>query len=181
MSQQDIRRYRFGPLERRGLIGSLRPIQVIAIASSLLGAVVLLRTLPNGAGAFAALALVLLGGAFCFWPIAGRSADDWLPVVTRYGRRAVNGGHRYRSPGPAAGVTAKPHDSPEPAVAVPATAQGLELLAAPCRGESVGVVKDRRTRSYTAVLAVKVTSFGLLDRVEQEARQSGWGSVLAGL
>jgi hypothetical protein len=31
------------------------------------------------------------------------------------------------------------------------------------------------------VLAVKVTSFGLLDRGEQESRQGSWGGVLAGL
>jgi hypothetical protein len=43
------------------------------------------------------------------------------------------------------------------------------------------VVKDRRAHSYTAVLAVRVTSFGLLDRAEQEARQAGWGDVLASL
>ena len=43
------------------------------------------------------------------------------------------------------------------------------------------MVKDRRARTYTAVLAVKVTSFGLLDRSEQEARQAGWGGVLASL
>ena len=42
------------------------------------------------------------------------------------------------------------------------------------------MLKDRRTRSYTAVLAVRVTSFGLLDRAEQESRQAGWGGVLAG-
>src|SRR5204863_420332 len=45
----------------------------------------------------------------------------------------------------------------------------------------VGVLKDRRLRTYTAALAVKVTSFGLLDRADQEARQAGWGAVLAGL
>ncbi len=68
-----------------------------------------------------------------------------------------------------------------PVVSLPAAAEGLEVLATPFRGEEVGVVKDRRTRSYTAVLAVRVTSFGLLDRVEQETRQAGWGGVLASL
>ncbi len=43
------------------------------------------------------------------------------------------------------------------------------------------MIKDRRARTYTAALAVKVTSFGLLDRGEQESRQAGWGGVLAGL
>ena len=66
-------------------------------------------------------------------------------------------------------------------MALPEPAQGLELLAAPFRGETVGVVKDRSLRSYTAVLAVKVASFGLLARAEQESRQASWGGVLASL
>ena len=52
-------RYRFGPLERRGLIGSLRAPQVVAIALGLTGAVVLMRTLSGGAGIVSALALAL--------------------------------------------------------------------------------------------------------------------------
>ena len=35
MPESEIRRYRFGPLERRGLIGSLRATQVIPMAVSL--------------------------------------------------------------------------------------------------------------------------------------------------
>jgi hypothetical protein len=45
----------------------------------------------------------------------------------------------------------------------------------------VGVVKDARAKTYTAILAVRVTSFGLLDRSEQETRQAGWGGVLSSL
>ena len=52
MAHEELRRYRFGPLERRGLIGSLRPAQVFVIAASLAGAVVLLRSLSGGAGVF---------------------------------------------------------------------------------------------------------------------------------
>ena len=77
------------------------------------------------------------------------------------------------SPGPAAG--------PSPSSKLPDAGRDLELLAAPLQGEQVGVIKDRRARTYTAALAVKVTSFGLLDRGEQESRQAGWGGVLAGL
>ena len=65
--------------------------------------------------------------------------------------------------------------------ALPEGARDLELLAAPFNGNTVGVIKDGRAHTYTAVLAVKVTSFGLLDRAEQESRQAGWGSVLAAL
>jgi hypothetical protein len=58
---------------------------------------------------------------------------------------------------------------------------GVSLLAAPLRGEDIGVLKDSRSKTYTGVIAVRVRSFGLLDQVEQERRLAGWGSVLAGL
>ena len=45
----------------------------------------------------------------------------------------------------------------------------------------MGVVKDASAKTYTAILAVRVTSFGLLDRSEQETRQAGWGGVLSSL
>jgi hypothetical protein len=181
MPDVEARRYRFGPLERRGLIGSLRPAQVLIIAGALLAAVVLMRLLPAGAGIFAGLGLVLAAAAVCFWPIATRSAEEWLPIAARHGARRLRRAHRQRSGAPQAGVTIDQSGRPEPVAHLPEAARGLELLAAPLGGESVGVIKDRHRRSYTAALAVRVTSFGLLDRGEQEARLAGWGGVLAGL
>jgi hypothetical protein len=178
---EDARRYRFGPLERRGLVGSLRPLQVFVLAAAMTLSVVLMRLLPTGVGVLAALALVVASLGFCFWPIAGRSAESWLPIVGRFALRRTRGHHHHFSAAPQAGVRARPDARPQPVVSLPAAAEGLELLAAPLHGETVGVIKDRRARTYAAVLAVKVSSFGLLDRAEQEARQGAWGGVLAGL
>src|SRR5581483_10569606 len=100
MPESDIRRYRFGPLERRGLIGSLRATQALPMAASLAAAVVLMRILPSGAGVFAALGLVLAVGAFCFWPVNGRSAEEWLPIVAAYGHKRALGRNRHRSKAP---------------------------------------------------------------------------------
>jgi len=181
VSGGEYQRYRFGPLEKRGLIGSLRPPQVILVAASLTAGVLLMRSLSSGAGVVAALALALVTIAFCFWPIAGRSAEEWFPIVGRHAVGRLLGRNLRRSPAPLAGTRLTADGRPEPVAALPEAGRGLELLAAPFHGELVGVLKDRRVRSYTAVLAVRVTSFGLLDRAEQETRQAGWGSVLAGL
>jgi hypothetical protein len=181
VSAGEYQRYRFGPLERRGLIGSLRPSQVILVAASLGTGVLLMRSLPGGTGVVSALALALLTIAFCFWPIGGRSADAWLPIVGRHVVGRLLGRNLRRSPAPQAGARLRAAGRPEPVAALPEAGRDLELLAAPFHGELVGVLKDRRVRSYTALLAVRVASFGLLDRAEQEARQAGWGSVLAGL
>lgn len=181
MSAGEYRRYRFGPLERRGVIGSLRPAQVILIAASLTLAVLLMRALSSGIGVVLALALALLAAAVCFWPIGGRSAEAWFPIVGRHAGRRALGWHRQRSPAPLAGTRLAGGGRPETVAMLPEIGRDLELLAAPLHGETVGVFKDRRGHSYTAALAVRVTSFGLLDRAEQEARQAGWGGVLAGL
>jgi hypothetical protein len=181
VSTREYQRYRFGPLERRGLIGSLRPAQVILVATSLTGGVILMRTLSSGIGVVSALALALLAGAFCFWPISGRSAEAWLPIVGGHAVRRALGRHVRRSPAPQVGTRVAPDGRPEPIAALPEIGRGVELLAAPYNGETVGVLKDRRAHAYTATLAVRVTSFGLLDRAEQENRQAGWGGVLAGL
>jgi hypothetical protein len=177
---EDVRRHRFGPLERRGLVGSLRPPQVVVLAASLTLGVFLLRLLPGGAGALAAIGLVLISLGFCFWPVAGRSAEEWLPVAGRFVARGALGRNRLLSSTPQSGVTVR-DGRPRPVVSLPGAADGLELLAAPFHGEEVGVIKDRCARTYAAVLATKVSSFGLLDRSEQEARQAGWGGVLASL
>jgi hypothetical protein len=181
MSSGEYQRYRFGPLERRGLIGSLRPTQVILIAASLTAGVILMRSLAGGVGIVAALALALLTVAFCFWPISGRSAEAWLPIVGRHSAAWMLGRRIRRSPAPQAGTRLATDGRPEPVAVLAEAGCDLELLAAPFHGEMVGVLKDRRVRSYTAVLAVRVASFGLLDRAEQESRQAGWGGVLAGL
>src|SRR5262245_36127407 len=156
-------------------------MHVIALALTSPPAVVLMRLPPTRAGVASALALVLLALAFCFWPIAGRSADEWLPVVGAFAVRRALHGHEHRSTSPLAGFTSGNGEQPRALVSLPPPAEGLELLKVPFRGESVGVLKDRRARTYAAVLAVKVSSFGLRDRSEQEARQAGWGAVLAGL
>src|ERR671937_1361121 len=100
MSETEIRRYRFGPLERRGLIGSLRVTQVIPMAVSLAAAVVLMRMLPGGGGVVVALGLVLAVAAFCFWPVSGRSAEEWLPIAAAHIWRRAKGSHRQISPAP---------------------------------------------------------------------------------
>jgi len=181
VSGGEYRRYRFGPLERQGLIGSLRPVQVVVIAVSLTLGVVVMRTLSSGTGVVVALAFALVAAGLCFWPVSGRSVEAWLPIVARRATARALGRHIRWSPAPLAGMRLAADGRPEPVASLPEVGHDLELLAAPFQGESVGVLKDRGARSYTAVLAVRVTSFGLLDRTEQETRQAGWGSVLAGL
>src|SRR5215212_6375040 len=99
----EARRYRFGPLERRGLVGSLRTAQVFVLAASLTAGVLLMRLLP-GVGFLAALGLVMAALLLCFWPIAGRTADKWLPIAGRFTVRRMRGRNRHLSTSPQAGL-----------------------------------------------------------------------------
>jgi hypothetical protein len=163
------------------VIGSLRPAQVAVIAFCLVVGVILMRALTGGLGLFGAFVLALVAIAFCFWPVEGRSLEEWMPVVYRHVSRRVRGRHVQFSASPQAGTQVDADGRSEPVIGLPVAARDLELLAAPLHSEMVGVIKDRRANTYTAALAVTVTSFGLLDRAEQESRQASWGAVLAGM
>src|SRR4051812_12369326 len=153
MNAGEQQRYRFGPLERRGLIGSLRAPQVFVIAVSLTAGVILMRTLVAGLGIASAVALALAAVVICFWPVGGRSIEEWLPIVGRHIARRVRRRHVSVSAAPQAGVRPGADGRPESVIGLPEAERDLELLAAPFHGDKVGVLKDRRAHTYTAALA----------------------------
>lgn len=192
----DARRYRFGPLEQRGLVGALRTGQVGVLGVGLVGVIVLLQLSRSPGMVFAVLIFLAAIVGVCFAPIAGRTTEEWTPVVLAWALRGGRRGQRWRSALPAAGRRSRTHGPPsasrngdghhdgsedEEPVSLPPQVAGVMLLAAPLRGEDVGILKDAKAKTYTGVLAVRVRSFGLLDHTEQERRLAGWGSVLAGL
>jgi len=193
----DARRYRFGPLEQRGLVGALRTGQVGVLGVGLVTVIVLLQVSRSSAMVFAVLLLVLAIVGVCFAPVAGRTTEEWTPVVLAWALRGGRRGQRWRSALPAAGRHSRTRVLPrvnrngnspdaeeteaEEPVSLPPQVAGVMLLAAPLRGEDVGILKDAKAKTYTGVLAVRVRSFGLLDHAEQERRLAGWGSVLAGI
>jgi hypothetical protein len=96
----DVTRYQFGPLESRGLIGGLRLSQVVLVGGALVVAVGLLYLLPTGTNAFAALGVVLVASGVAFWPLRGRTLEEWIPVAGAWAGRRLRGRHRYRSRAP---------------------------------------------------------------------------------
>lgn len=182
----ELTRYQFGPLEQRGLIGGLRLSQVVLVGGSLVLGVGLLYLLPVGSNAFAALAVVLVAAAVAFWPVRGRSVEEWLPVVFAWAGRRLQGHQRHRSKAPTAGTRldfsvngngSRP-DGPELPIDVPDAVGRVEILTLAYRGGAIGVLKEGQTL-FTAVLQCRVRSFGLLESSEQERRLAGWGEVLA--
>src|SRR5580704_15065370 len=96
-SQGSPTRYRFGPLERRGLLAGWRGGQAATVGSGLVVAVGALRVLPTAMGLAVAVVAAGCSVAAATWPIAGRTADEWLPDVTRHGTKIALG-RRWRAP-----------------------------------------------------------------------------------
>ena len=105
----------------------------------------------------AVFAVGLAAAGFCFAPIAGRTAEEWAPVLSRWiaraaagavadsARRAPTRGHRGRLEPRRRATAIRP--IPTNPTRVPSRLRcphelaGIELLAAPLRGEDVGIVQ----------------------------------------
>ena len=151
-------RYRFGPRERGGTLAGWRTGQIITVAVGLVFGVLVLRWEPNALGVAAAVGILVLYGALATVPVAGRTGDEWLPVVVCWGtrRNGVRGG--------AGRIGAL---------------RGMRLLRA--GWQDMGVVHDRAGGTLTAALSVRGASFALLGADEQDRRVGAWASVLASL
>ena len=175
----DVPRYRFGPLERRGLLAGLRGPQIAILGVAGLVVVVALRSLSAAPGLMVS-AIVLVIGVLCgFVPLGGLTMDEWVPVVASWVASFFSGSRRFASRAPTAGLTSALDEQPD----FPHSLRDVVLLSHDVRGLSaqIGVVKDRREGTYTGVLAARGKSFALLDGPEKARRLSSWAGILAGL
>ena len=170
------RRYRFAPLEQRALLGPLRIGQVTVLAAAALVGLGSMYALPGLLSLLVCLAAMLGAAAAIFVPLDGRTAEEWAPVALRWALRGRGG---YRSSAVGAGFRAGGGEEPRPEASLPAQLEGAQMLAVSYGAAEVGVLAERRTGTYTAVLAVRAGSFGLRDPGEQERKLDAWGAVLA--
>lgn len=166
--------YRFGPLERHGLLGPLRFGQVAAIGVALMLGVELLDRIGGTGGVAAAVLLLAVALGFATAPLAGRTLDQWAPVWCAFAGRSLLGRRRFRSAAPMAGRTIET----SPLLELPGELRGVELVTIDHQGRAVGALSERRGRWITAVLACQALSFALLDPEVQERRLAQWGTVL---
>src|SRR6202035_4084282 len=155
-------RYRLGPAARGGALAGGRGGQIMTVAVGLVFGVLVLRWEPNAVGVAAAVGILVLYGALATVPVAGRTGDEWLPVVVCWGsrRNGVRGGARSGTGRLGA-------------------LRGMRLLRA--GWQDMGVVHDRAGRTLTAALSLRGRSFALLGPDEQDRRVGAWASVLASL
>ncbi len=172
--------YSFGPLERRGLLGSVRGGQALVIAAGGMAAIAALDTSPSAAGVLVAGALLATALATTCLPLGGRTVEEWLPLTFAFWWRRIRH-RRFTSDVMAAGsrlrrgVLRRP-----PAPVAPPQLRDVRLVTADYHGHPLGAVSERSGRRLTSVLACRVVAFSLLDQDAQERRLARWGLVLSG-
>lgn len=177
MSAEAGGRYRFPPLERRGLVAGITGTQLAVAAGGAGVALLLVRVVPSPAGLFLAVTTLTGAGAGATWSVGGRTPAGWLPVGASWLLR------RSRQPVVSdLALVGTTHAGPAKAVPPPALL-GVELHVAPEELDAppVGVVHDVKTGLLLAVVAVRGRSFSLLDPAEKHRRLDAWGAVLAAL
>jgi hypothetical protein len=184
VSEQRRLTYRFGPLERRGLLGPLRLGQAVTLGLAALVAIVALDEAPSVAGAIGGTAVLGAAAALSVAPVQGRTAEEWAPIAGAFALRRLRRQHRFRSAAPAQGMRSTPGRRggvPEDPVPRPPAALGdVAIVQAGDGDRAVGALSERGGRRLTAVLACRVISFALLDPEAQERRLARWGLVLSG-
>jgi hypothetical protein len=165
------RRYRFGPLERRGLVAGWRGGQIAVVAAALVVAVGVLRSRPSTVGATAAFVVVALAVAAVTWPVAGRTAEQWAPEAARHLEVRYRQRRRRRRD---AFSTLRVIDVDLSSAAGTAPRSGPG-------GSGAGVIHDIAAQTYTAVLSVSGPGFVLLGATDKTRRVGGWSAVLASL
>jgi len=177
-----VSRFRFGEPTHRGLLGAVRPAQLLLGGGGAVWAIVLIDISPSGAGAAAGLAGLALAAAAAVVPVAGRTLEQWLPIACAWLTPRLVGRTRTVSPAAGAGVnvsiaggrTVLREAEPTP----PAALRGLRIVGLDYRGGLVGAISERRGRRLTAVLVARAPGFALADESEQQQRLAVWASVL---
>jgi hypothetical protein len=173
----DSARYRFPPLERRGLIAGVTGTQLVVAGGGCVVALIVLRLAPSAAGAGLAVSVLAGTAAAACWNVSGRTPGGWVPIVATWWRRRA--GQPEMSDVAGVGTTVAGPPRPVP----PAALAGVAITAAPDEAGSppMGVVRDIKAGTLAAMVAVHGRSFSLLDPAEKQRRLDGWAAVLAGL
>lgn len=178
--------YRFGPLERRGLLGPVRVGQAITLALGALVGVTAIDLSPSVRGAVVAAAMAGATLLLVTCPVAGRTVDQWVPVALGFvlsGFRRGQRRHTFISAAPRLGMRKLAGSGPakDPWGQPPRPLTDVSIQVVPYRTRPLGILSERRGRRLTLVLACRAASFALLDPDAQERRLARWGLVLSSL
>lgn len=181
----DQTHFHFPALERGEFLGFLRHGQVAVGAGGLV--LFLFGALALHSNWIVMLVAVVGAGVVAFAPIQGRTLEQWVPLVLPWGFRRLTGKAEWRSPAPwkaHRAVIAHTKELMVPPECKPPSMAHLEILSATHEYDlggtaSWGVVKNRKTNSYSATLVARGGSFALQDTERQTDRERAWASVIS--
>jgi hypothetical protein len=170
------RSYRFGPLERGGVLLGLRWPQLGLLVGVMICVLGALRSPLLLAPAWVLVAVALAFVAFV--RIEDRHLDQWVPIMFGFTMQKVTGETVFRG----ALFRLGPDEDQITRTVLPGPLSALVMLSVPVgNGRYVAVVKDTKKQTYTAVLQVQGSQFALLESGEQQNRVDAWGELLAGI
>jgi hypothetical protein len=180
-------RYRFGDATHRGLVGAIRPGQVIAAVSGLAWAVAMIDLSPSGGGAIAALLGLAAAASAATLSVGGLTVEQWIPLASRWALARLSRQSTAAAPAPSTGTVVQlPNvlgDAPamvmrRPRPAPPRELRGVRIVEIPYRGGAIGAISENGGRRLTVVLTGRAPGFALADENEQQQRLAVWGEVL---
>jgi hypothetical protein len=181
--------YRYGPLERGGVMLGLRVSQLVGfVLAGLIGLGFMQKA--NITGLVLAIATIATAAAILLIPVRGHTIEEWAPLTIRFLLGRFSRRARFRAQLAQVGhVVRLPRGDFEPETpgdprSVPAELAGLEFLdgeLARYEGALMGVVIDRKAKTLTAALRCQGQAFALLGGEEREQRLADYGGVLAAL
>src|SRR3954466_8610589 len=124
-------RYTFGPLEQRGMVGSLRSTQTAIVGVALVIIVLVLAARRDAIGMLIAIMIGAAALVIVFFRVRGRTLEAWVPVIARFVARSLAGRLEYGSAGPTAGLSLRRTGVVEAAISLPEELGDVELVAAP--------------------------------------------------
>ena len=193
-------RYSFQPLERRGVLLGLGPLQLGCALAGVIAALTAGRLLHGTAGLAAAVALLAVSLALALVTRQGAALVAWAPILGDWAAQRARG--TAVSLEPFAGTISRETSPPEQ-LHSPRGRQGQRVRQSGARRKhsrvlrlpgievteaaaipgqpGFGVVRDTRASSLVAVVPVVGGALGLLDIDEQVKRLDAWRGVLAAL
>ncbi len=176
MSAAQVRAFSFPRPDHRAVLLGMRVPQVVILGAAVVLAVATAMAVPSALGLLIGLAFLAVGAAGAVVPVRGRSLDQWLPVVLRWGAAGARHQRKWVSPVPLLGNAKGKGDKAAP----PPPLAGVTLLrVSRLGGRDVAVIKDPRAGTFSAVAACRGQAFALLDPAEQDRLCALWGQALA--
>lgn len=179
MSAREPLRYRFGPVDPRGLVGAVRASQCLVVVSGVALTLGAMQAVPLAGAPLAFVPLALCCG-IAFVPVRGMLLLDLGRLGLAYVLDRLSGRASWRARSSGAGIPAGP-DEETGSLDLPRQWGAFRIVAVPQGGRSVGMLLDERAGTASATLLVRTEAFALLSERDQERRVRSWGQLLAGL